>query len=124
LLYTLPYNSGTVKDKRPRIDRERTTVAAMIRMNCRENHKSKELCSECTSLLDYARTRLDKCPFQEGKTTCARCPVHCFNPDMREKVRQVMRFAGPRMMYKHPLKTLFHIIDGRRKEPVSRIEKK
>jgi hypothetical protein len=63
--------------------------------------------------------RLEKCPFEEGKTTCARCPVHCYKPEMREKIRAVMRYSGPRMLYRHPMLTIFHIIDGRRKAPVA-----
>ena len=57
-------------------------------------------------------------PFHEGKTTCANCPAHCYKPEMREKIRKVMRYAGPRMIYRHPILALLHIIDGRRKEPI------
>lgn len=30
---------------------------------------------------------------------------------MRERVKQVMRYAGPRMMLKHPLLALQHLFD-------------
>ncbi|MDP2919620.1 MAG: nitrous oxide-stimulated promoter family protein [Dehalococcoidia bacterium] len=30
-------------------------------------------------------------------------------------MRVVMRFAGPRMLYRHPLMTIQHIMDRRRK---------
>ena len=93
----------------------------MIHMYCHDTHGSKELCPECSALLDYARTRLEKCPFGEGKTTCTICPVHCYKPDMRERIRTVMRYAGPHMIYRHPLMTLFHFIDGRRKVPFTRV---
>ena len=69
-------------------------------------------------LLAYARARLSRCPYQEGKTTCARCPVHCYRPAMRARIRRVMRYAGPRMLTRHPLLALRHLIDGLRKEPV------
>jgi len=99
--------------------REDKTISAMIRLYCRSQHESKDgLCLECEELLDYAKVRLSKCPFQENKTTCAKCPVHCYKPVMREKVRVVMRYAGPRMLYRHPVLALFHLIDGFRKEPV------
>ncbi len=102
-----------------RMAREENTIAAMIRIYCRAHHGTDAaLCADCAELLEYARTRLDKCPFQEGKTTCAYCPVHCYKKDMREKTRQVMRYAGPRMPYKHPVLTIFHYINGRRKEPI------
>ncbi|MFQ6044511.1 MAG: nitrous oxide-stimulated promoter family protein [Candidatus Poribacteria bacterium] len=103
----------------PRIRREYKTIAAMIHLYCRSQHKTKgALCFECKELLAYAQVRLDKCPFQGNKTTCAKCPVHCYKPVMREKVRTVMRYAGPRMLYRHPVLALFHFIDGFRKEPI------
>ena len=120
LLYALSYNLFTMRNKRPRINRESNTVATMIALYCNKNHTSNELCSECASLLGYARKCLEKCPFQEGKTTCAKCPVHCFKPDARERIRAVMRYSGPRMIYRHPMLAILHLIDGRRKEPLSR----
>ncbi len=120
LLYALSYNLFTVRNKGPRIKRESNTVAAMIALYCSENHTADGLCPECASLLGYTRRRLDKCPFQEGKTTCAKCTVHCFKPNMRERIRAVMRHSGPRMMYRHPVMAMFYLIDGQRKEPLSR----
>lgn len=106
-----------------RMIRERTTVEAMIHIYCGQpGHRSLGmgygLCGECEALHDYARQRLQKCPFQEGKTTCAKCPVHCYKPDMREQIRAVMRYAGPRMLYRHPFMAVQHMIDGLRKEPI------
>lgn len=62
--------------------------------------------------------RLERCPFQEGKTTCARCPIHCYKPEERNLIRSVMRFAGPRMLYRHPWLAFRHMLDGIRKQPV------
>ena len=91
----------------------------MIRMHCRANHRtSGTLCPECEGLLDYARKHLNRCPYQGDKTTCAKCPTHCFKPEMREKIRQVMRYAGPRMIYRHPIMALLHLLDERRKKPL------
>lgn len=98
--------------------REERTVEAMIRLFCRERHAGGALCPECSELLAYARERLRRCPFQEGKTACGRCPVHCYRPALRERVRVVMRYAGPRMLWHHPLLALHHLLDGRRREPV------
>jgi hypothetical protein len=103
----------------PRMAREERTVAAMVRMYCRAHHaRGRELCSECRELLEYAHERLLKCPFQEGKTTCALCPVHCYRPDMRDKIRTVMRHSGPRMIYRHPVLAAQHMLDRRRKQPL------
>jgi hypothetical protein len=101
-----------------RIAREKRTVEALIRIYCRKHHgTSRALCDDCGELLAYAQERLDRCPFQEGKTTCAKCPIHCYRPAMREQIREVMRFAGPRMVWHHPVLALYHLIDGRRSEP-------
>ena len=77
-----------------------------------------QLCADCEALRDYARQRLEKCPFQAGKTTCAKCPIHCYQPEQRESIRAVMRYAGPRMLLRHPILTLCHLVDGLRKEPI------
>ena len=99
--------------------RDQKTLEAMIRMYCSHRHRGKDkLCGECTELMEYARVRLAKCPYQEGKTTCAKCPTHCYTPAMRERVRAVMRYAGPRMLYRHPLLAAHHYLDGLRKEPL------
>jgi hypothetical protein len=102
-----------------RISRESKTIEKMLVMFCRKQHGTTgAFCCECDELLQYALNRLEKCPFKEGKTTCAKCPVHCYKPDMRERIREVMRFSGPRMIYRHPLMALLHVIDGVRKKPV------
>ncbi|MDD4859808.1 MAG: nitrous oxide-stimulated promoter family protein [Dehalococcoidales bacterium] len=101
----------------PRIARERRTIAVMVSLHCRHTHASREMCPQCRSLLDYAFLRLDKCPFQHNKPTCAKCPVHCYQPERRAQMRAVMRYSGPRMIYRHPLLALFHLRDGLRKAP-------
>lgn len=104
----------------PRMERERRTVRAMIGLYCGGQHGSTGLlCPTCQELRDYARKRLEHCPYQEGKTTCAKCPIHCYRPDMRERIRLVMRYAGPRMLLRHPLMTFQHLLDGRRNKPVN-----
>lgn len=90
-------------------------VEEMIRLYCRENHAGEEkrsgkLCPQCQELADYARLRSEKCPFMETKTFCANCKVHCYKPAMREQIRQVMRFSGPRMLLYHPVPAVWHLI--------------
>lgn len=115
----MPRNIGALTVKGPRIEREKRTVTAMIQLYCCEQHRTQgELCIQCSKVHDYAMHRLDCCPFQEGKTTCAKCAVHCYRPEMREQIRAVMRYAGPRMLWKHPVLSLQHLIDGRRSEAI------
>jgi len=107
----------------PRIKREKKTVDAMIRLYCRKHHGTHgdELCPECTELHEYAMLRLSKCPFQENKSTCGKCLVHCYKPDMKVKIAKVMRYSGPRMLLHHPILALHHVFDGRKKpEPLKK----
>lgn len=91
------------------------TVALMIRLYCRGKHGTKTgLCPECQSLCDYAMQRSDRCPFMETKTFCSNCRVHCYRKDMREKIREVMRYSGPRMIFHHPVMALRHVIESKK----------
>ena len=102
----------------PRLNREWTTLAAMIEINCRDRHGTTAAqCAECRELLDYARRRLERCRFGAEKPTCARCPVHCYQRTRREQVKAVMRYAGPRMVWQHPVMSLRHWLDGFRPTP-------
>lgn len=107
-----------------RLEREERTIAAMIALYCRDDHGAARpagaapgeegLCPECTELLAYARLRLEKCRYGADKPTCAKCPTHCYKPAMRERVRDVMRYSGPRMIKEHPFLAVAHLVDGRR----------
>ncbi len=95
-----------------RLERERHTIRVMIEMYCQGTHRSLDgLCPECEQLHQYAMGRIDKCPYQADKPTCAKCPIHCYKPAMREQIRQVMRYAGPRMLFTHPSLALWHYVD-------------
>jgi Nitrous oxide-stimulated promoter len=101
-----------------RLAREWETMSAMVRIYCRDHHHHADgLCAECRQFLDYAGVRLERCRFGEEKPTCANCPVHCYQRDRREQARLVMRYAGPRMMWEHPVMSLRHWLDGVRKAP-------
>ena len=93
-----------------RIESEKKTVGMMVRLYCRRYEGNKELCQDCSQLLSYAKARLDRCKFGNEKSTCKKCPIHCYKPDMREKMRTVMRWAGPRMMIYHPIEAIKHLI--------------
>jgi len=101
-----------------RLAREWRTIAAMIAGYCRDHHgKRAGLCPECQGLLDYAAIRLERCRFGAAKPVCVKCPVHCYQPARRDQVRAVMRYAGPRMVWQHPILSLRHWLDGFRKAP-------
>jgi hypothetical protein len=99
--------------------RELTTIAAMVRLYCgKHGHKrSGPLCADCVALLDYATRRLERCIFGDAKPTCANCVVHCYSAEKREDIRNIMRWAGPRMLLRHPVLSIMHLLDGRRPAP-------
>jgi hypothetical protein len=99
--------------------REFRMIATMLRMYCHSHHASEpaRLCPECLALHEYARRRLERCVFGDAKPTCANCTVHCYKASMREQIRQVMRWAGPRMLWRHPVLAVRHILDGRKPAP-------
>lgn len=110
------------KDIQTKREREKETVSEMIALYCRKQHGSRKgMCRECAQLNEYARLRSDKCPFMETKTFCSNCKVHCYKTEMREKIRLVMRFSGPRMMFTHPIMAMRHVIESKREK--RRLEK-
>lgn len=92
------------------IEREQKTVARMIRIYCRHKEGNRELCPDCAALLEYARARLSGCPFGARKASCRKCAVHCYRQDMRARIRMVMRYSGPRMIFYHPIPAIRHLI--------------
>ncbi len=119
-----PKKSNPKKIEKKR-QKEQYVVEEMIRLYCRKHHQkesgeAKELCPACRALLEYARQRSQKCPFMEEKTFCANCRVHCYKPEMREEIRKVMRYAGPRMLLYHPLLAIWHLICSKREKRTQR----
>jgi hypothetical protein len=102
----------------PRLIRERKTIQSMLLLYCQDNHHTAEnLCAECQQMSDYAMQRLDKCPYQSAKPTCNKCLIHCYQPAMQVRIRQVMRYAGPRMLTRHPVLAILHLLDGFTSKP-------
>ena len=130
-------------------EREKQVMELMIRLYCRKNHgeqrrkelyssgsavssdleqmgedstqRKNALCSECRALRDYAMLRIEKCPFMETKTFCSNCKVHCYKPEMKEKIRRVMRYSGWRMLFVDPVQAIRHVIETIREK--KRLEK-
>ena len=89
---------------------EMATVKKMLEIYCRAHHGNNlSLCEECEALFDYARARVERCPHMETKTFCSACQTHCYAPKMREKIREAMRYSGPRMLLHAPVMALRHM---------------
>ena len=108
---TLNQKLAVKKEKREK--KEKTTIKIMIGIYCKAHHHldSMEECSECGGLYEYALQRLEHCPHVVDKPTCASCKIHCYKPEKREHIRKVMRYAGPRMIWTHPILALGHLRD-------------
>ncbi len=103
-------NSEQIEKKR---QGEIRLISEMISLYCKKKHGSSgALCGECKALSDYAISRITRCPFMEKKSFCSYCPVHCYSPEMREKIRTVMRISGPSMLLHHPLLSITHAVEG------------
>ena len=110
---------GQQQQLSPRLRREHETIQAMVKIYCSKHHQSekKEVCNDCAELIRYARKKLEKCPFQENKSTCGKCTIHCYKKDMKEKVIAIMRYSGPKMIRKHPVMAFQHFLDSRKPAP-------
>ncbi|APF24639.1 nitrous oxide-stimulated promoter family protein [Clostridium butyricum] len=94
-----------------RVNYEKQVIKLMIEIYCRKKHKgNNKLCDDCQELLDYAHFRLSHCRFGDDKTTCGKCKIHCYKKDMREKVKDVMRFSGPRLILYKPIELIKHML--------------
>ena len=106
--------SKTRQDGKP-LAQERQLVHAMVRCYCRGLHGQKTgLCPTCLELDAYADKRLEKCPFGDDKPACVHCPIHCYQATFRERMKEVMRYAGPKMLWRHPILALLHLRRARR----------
>lgn len=98
-----------------RIEREKNVIGQMIEIYCRKHHggvvrrDEGGICDECRAVLEYAMRRLENCPKGNAKSSCRKCEIHCYSAANREKIRAVMRYVGPRMLFIHPWSALRHL---------------
>ncbi len=111
------------------LQRDLKTLALFIKVYCKCRHKDAEkspvalkthditaiagrpieLCPECYKLLAHAFTKRTHCPM-DPKPACKHCPSHCYHPDYRAKIREVMKYSGKRMVLTGRLDYLFHLL--------------
>lgn len=101
------------------MDEEHRTIIAMLTIYCKAHHDyNGKLCLKCQELSHYSYARLQICPFQDHKPTCGKCTVHCYKNNMRTEIKKIMRYSGPRMLMRHPIIAIKHLIHSRRKAPM------
>ena len=99
-----------------RITRETESLLKMVEIFCNGHHGfDGELCDDCRDLSENAMACVSLCPYGAGKPVCGRCPTNCFPDGNYARIKTVMRYAGPKMLYKHPLLTAIHLFDAMRK---------
>ena len=57
------------------------------------------LCEDCRSLLLHAVSKRAICPY-DPKPACKKCETHCYGPGYRDRIREVMRYSGMRLIRK------------------------
>ncbi len=100
-----------------RIEREKKTIQKMLNLYEQNNPAADKTPEHYQSLFSYASKRLDRCAFGNEKPACKHCPIHCYQPARREEMKRIMRWAGHRMLFRHPILTMLHLIDDRRPVP-------
>lgn len=93
-----------------KLEREKKIVKFMIVKYCNFKHRGERLCESCAELLEYAHRRLDACVYGETKSSCLRCKSHCYDKAHRQRIKEVMKYVGPRMVYLMPLEYLKHVL--------------
>lgn len=124
--------------KDPRVAHDTRVLGDFTRIYCDGKHRDRErsmlrsagmeagvygrrplvVCDECAELLTYAEKRRALCPQDKPdrpKPFCSHCETHCYQPEMRERMRDVMRYAGSRsMLHGHAVDGIRHLIEGRK----------
>jgi len=94
-----------------KIETEKQTVAYMIGLYCKKKHKTTSLCNTCEELKVYALERLTRCQYGDSKAACKNCTTHCYKVIMRQRIRDVMKFSGPRMIFYYPIDYVQHLFN-------------
>ena len=113
----------------PKLFGDLKTLALFVELYCRHKHadEAKEainlrthdveriagrkivLCAECRRLLTHAFVKRSHCPMNP-KPACKHCPSHCYHPNYRAAMREVMRYSGRKMLMGGRLDYLFHLL--------------
>ncbi len=111
------YKADTMPILDEKIQRDLDVLSEFIYIYCSENHGGKELynagapgrigrylekisfkfCEDCRKLLLHAAAKRVLCPY-DPKPSCKKCETHCYGKGYREKIREVMRYSGIRLI--------------------------
>lgn len=69
--------------------------------------ESNRLCPDCAALLAHGIKKRSLCPL-DPKPSCKSCHIHCYTPEYRQKIREIMAYSGKRMILRGRVDYLFH----------------
>ena len=81
-------------------------------------HSQADCVAECAALDSLCHGRgVEQVPvYGDQDLLLQLLSVHCYKPDMREKIREIMRFSGPRMIFHHPMTAITHVIETKKEK--------
>lgn len=94
------------------LEKDRATLEAMGRIFCKAHHPGPKdasgLCVSCRGTVDVSLAHTESCPHGHVGN-CQDCATHCQRGENRERIREIMRFAAPRMAFCHPLMAIDYL---------------
>ena len=99
------------------VGKDLKVLEQFIQIYCETKHRGAEktekaglsLCAECHETLGYSRTRRQLCHF-DPKPTCKNCKVHCYKPDQRQRIKDIMRHSGMHLIKRGRIDMLLHYL--------------
>ncbi len=111
--------------------RDLRVLASFIRLFCHARHDRKNvgernipeivrpgrrpeetICPDCAALLEHGMQKRSLCPL-EPKPSCKSCHIHCYTPEYRLKIREIMAYSGRRMIMQGRIDYLWHYFINR-----------
>lgn len=105
-----------IAGKRQKEKRMMTMIAKLYCRGKKHPAGGLDLCPCCVELLNYAHSRTDRCPRMAEKTFCSKCPSPCYEPARREAIREMMCYAAPRLLLRHPIPVVKHMLVSKARE--------
>lgn len=90
-----------------RHDRKTLGEASLPKILQQGNGPGKTICRDCAELLEHGMKKRALCPLVP-KPTCRSCPIHCYSPEYRQKIREIMAYSGKRMILRGRVDYLWH----------------
>ena len=93
--------------------KDRAILEAIGTIYCRAHHAecaqdAAGLCPECREVVETTLAKAQTCPYGHSGN-CQDCDTQCQRGTSKQRVKAMMRYAAPRMVYRHPLMTLSYV---------------